>query len=73
MDGAFFKEDVMATLDAHRAQYAIKVPFWRCLDLQTQIRPEPSGSQLVRPEFLQFCELVLSTVVIDGSLQVIEL
>ena len=38
MDGAFFREDVMATLDAHRAQYAIKVPFWRCLDLQTQIR-----------------------------------
>ena len=38
MDGDFFKEDVFKTLDAHRAQYAIKVPFWRCLDLQSQIR-----------------------------------
>jgi hypothetical protein len=38
MDGDFFKEDVFETLDAHGAQYAIKVPFWRCLDLQSQIR-----------------------------------
>jgi len=37
MDGDFFKEDVFETLDAYRAQYAIKVPFWRCLDLQGQI------------------------------------
>tara|TARA_B100000315_G_scaffold191262_1_gene181452 strand:+ start:42 stop:1535 length:1494 start_codon:yes stop_codon:yes gene_type:complete len=38
MDGDFFKEDVFKTLSAHDAQYAIKVPFWRCLDLQGQIR-----------------------------------
>ena len=40
MDGDFFKEDVFKQLDAHRAQYAIKVPFWRCLDLQSQIRQQ---------------------------------
>ena len=38
MDGDYFKKNVFESLDAHRAQYAIKVPFWRCLDLQSQIR-----------------------------------
>ena len=38
MDGDYFKENVLEELAAHRAQYAIKVPFWRCLDLQSQIR-----------------------------------
>ena len=38
MDGDFFKEDVLKTLDKEKAFYAIKVPFWRGLDLQHQIR-----------------------------------
>ena len=38
MDGDFFKQDVLNTLDKNNAFYAIKVPFWRGLDLQRQIR-----------------------------------
>ena len=38
MDGDFFKQDVLNTLDSNNASYAIKVPFWRGLDLQRQIR-----------------------------------
>lgn len=38
MDGDYFKREVLETLASHRADYAIKVPFWRCLDLQTHIR-----------------------------------
>ena len=46
MDGDFFKEDVFKQLDAHRAQYAIKVPFWRCLDPQSQIRQRHSWQRV---------------------------
>ncbi len=38
MDGDFFKQDVFRTLEKKKASYAIKVPFWRGLDLQRQIR-----------------------------------
>ena len=38
MDGDFFKQDVFNTLQTNNASYAIKVPFWRGLDLQRQIR-----------------------------------
>ena len=38
MDGAFFKEDVVNTLIKNKASYAIKVPFWKGLDLQHKIR-----------------------------------
>ncbi len=38
MDGDFFKRPVLDLLKSKGAGYAIKVPFWRCLDLQTQIR-----------------------------------
>ena len=37
-DGDFFKKDVFNTLENHNASYATKVPFWRRLDLQRQIR-----------------------------------
>ena len=38
MDGAFFKKDVVNTLIKNKASYAIKVPFWKGLDLQHKIR-----------------------------------
>ena len=38
MDGDFFKHDVLRVLAAHRAGFAIKVPFWTWLDLQRHIR-----------------------------------
>ena len=41
MDGNFLKQDVLDvlnTLNSNNASYAIKVPFWRGLDLQHQIR-----------------------------------
>jgi len=37
MDGDFFKDQVFRVLDAHRAGYAIKVPFWPWLDLKSLI------------------------------------
>jgi hypothetical protein len=37
MDGAFFRADVIDRLDAQKAEYAIKVPFYRWLDLQSLI------------------------------------
>jgi hypothetical protein len=38
MDGAFFHPDVMRLLEARGAGFALKVPFWRWLDLQGLIR-----------------------------------
>ena len=38
MDGDFFKKDVVETLDKNKAFYAIKVPFWKGLDMQRKIR-----------------------------------
>lgn len=38
MDGAFFLKEVIRLLQSQGAGYAIKVPFWRWLDLQTLIR-----------------------------------
>ncbi len=37
MDGAFFRADVIDRLEAWGAQYAIKVPFYQWLDLQSVI------------------------------------
>ena len=38
MDGDFFKIKVLKLLESHSAGYAIKVPFWQCLDLQRLIQ-----------------------------------
>jgi hypothetical protein len=38
MDGDFFKESVLRLLRARGASFAIKVPFWDCLELQPRIR-----------------------------------
>ncbi len=38
MDGAYFKREVLQLVESRKARYALKVPFWRCLDLQGQIR-----------------------------------
>lgn len=37
LDGAFFRQDVIALLEARGAGYAIKVPFFHWLDLQSRI------------------------------------
>jgi Transposase DDE domain group 1 len=42
MDGAFFRQDVLQWLRARPAGYAIKVPFYRWLDLQQYIRATPT-------------------------------
>lgn len=42
MDGAFFRQDVLQWLHARSAGYAIKVPFYRWLDLQQYIRVQPT-------------------------------
>ena len=42
MDGAFFRQDVLRWLQARGVGYAIKVPFYRWLDLQQYIRVQPT-------------------------------
>lgn len=42
MDGAFFRQDVLQWLGGRDAGYAIKVPFYRWLDLQQYIRAQPT-------------------------------
>jgi hypothetical protein len=42
MDGAFFRQDVLQWLAARQAGYAIKVPFYRWLNLQQYIRAAPT-------------------------------
>ncbi len=42
MDGAFFRQDVLQWLQGHGVGYAIKVPFYRWLDLQQYIRAAPT-------------------------------
>ncbi len=42
MDGAFFRQDVLRWLQARGVGYAIKVPFYRWLDLQHHIRADPT-------------------------------
>ena len=41
MDGALFRQDVLQWLAARPVGYAIKVPFYRWLDLQQYIRAQP--------------------------------
>ena len=45
MDGAFFREDVLRWLGARGAGYAIKVPFYRWLDLQALIRQQTTWTR----------------------------
>jgi len=53
MDGAFFRQDVLQWLEAKGAGYAIKVPFYRWLDLQQYIRAAPPW-QAVAPGITGF-------------------
>jgi len=46
LDGAFFRQDVLRWLAARGAGYAIKVPFYQWLDLQTHIRHAPSWTKV---------------------------
>jgi hypothetical protein len=53
MDGAFFREDVLRWLQARSVGYAVKVPFYRWLDLQTAIRRQGTW-QRVAPDVTGF-------------------
>ncbi len=46
MDGAFFRQDVLKWLTARGVGYAIKVPFYRWLDLQQYIRATPTWTRV---------------------------
>lgn len=58
MDGGFFQHAVLRLLATHGAGYAIKVPFWAWLDLQSRIR-ERRRWQRIAPDVEGF-ELVLA-------------
>lgn len=58
MDGAFFKQDVLRVLAAHGAGFAIKVPFWTWLDLQSRIRERQRWRRIARD--VEGFELVLA-------------
>ena len=53
MDGAFFRRDVLRWLQARRAGYAIKVPFYHWLDLQRYIRTQRAWAR-VAPDVTGF-------------------
>jgi hypothetical protein len=53
MDGAFFRQEVLRWLDARGVRYAIKVPFYRWLDLQQYIRAQPTWRR-VAPDVTGF-------------------
>lgn len=46
MDGAFFQREILELLESRNAQYAIKVPFWKWLDLQQWIRARRRWSRV---------------------------
>lgn len=46
LDGAFFRHDVLRWLTLRGAGYAIKVPFYRWLDLQAHIRQAPAWTKV---------------------------
>ncbi len=46
LDGAFFRQDVLQWLRARGAGYALKVPFYRWLDLQAPIRQGPTWTKV---------------------------
>ena len=53
MDGAFFRQDILRWVQAREVGYAIKVPFYRWLDLQRYIRAEPMWTR-VSPDVTGF-------------------
>lgn len=46
MDAAFFREDVLRWLRGQPVAYAIKVPFYTWLDLQAEIRRQPTWTRV---------------------------
>ena len=60
MDGAFFRQDVLKWLTARGVGYAIKVPFYRWLDLQQYIRTQPTWTR-VGPDISGFVVPAVAT------------
>lgn len=46
MDGAFFRREIIELLDQHRAQYAIKVPFYPWVGLKTLVQATRSWTPI---------------------------
>ena len=46
MDGAFFRQEVLRLLQREGAGYAVKVPFWKWLDLKSVIRENREWSRV---------------------------
>lgn len=69
MDGAFFQKGVMDLLEAKKASYAIKVPFFKWLGLVPLIRERERWHPL--PAAMGFFELSLNIPAWDRTLRVI--
>ncbi len=69
MDGAFFQKGVLDLLEARRATYAIKVPFFKWLGLIPLIRERRQWHSL--PGGMGFFELSLEVTAWDRTLRVV--
>ena len=58
LDGAFFLREIIQLLQRRHAGYAIKVPFWRWLDLQTLVRARTRWTR-INPEVDGFEQTVV--------------
>ena len=54
MDGAFFRSDVIKLLDAHGAEWAIKVPFYPWLNLKSYVAQAPEWKRV--EDGVSYCE-----------------
>lgn len=69
MDGAFFREDVLDLLDAHRVEYAIRTPFWPWLGVKDLVAKRRRWYSL--DEKTSYFETVLKAAPWDRKFRVI--
>ncbi len=69
MDGGFFRRDVMEFLESHRAEWAIKVPFYPWLNLKSYVAEAPEWQRV--DEKVSSCESRVLIQTWDRGLRVV--
>ena len=69
MDGAFFRSDVIDLLDQHRAEWAIKVPFYPWLRLKDYVAQAPEWKRV--DDGVSYCESRVLVKTWDRVLRVV--